>query len=1376
MQCQLREAVADICRRRGRPLDPPSRGPVERTGGRWGIGPFYVSCGDGSGDVDRHSVATQATTAYNFETETTYDNLYRLLRAMQLSRPILLEGSPGVGKTTLIEAMSRAVGKEFVRINLSDQTDMMDLLGANLPSPEGDAGEFVWSDGPLLQAMKTGSWVLLDELNLAGQSILEGLNALLDHRGEIFVPELNTVVKCAPGFRLFGAQNPVQEGGGRKGLPKSFLNRFIRVRISGFSFQDLLNISSSVQPGIPEPVIRAMTDCLWQCASRANYRGQTGLDFNLRDLLRWCKLVQRKLDECPPRSTMSTMVASTGTATGATADVTSEAVRWSRFYGNMLLAERMRSPEDRRWIESLLDERLVSAAEAVFVDRFEICPSHVTIGNVRLPRKSWVDALRGGSVADSLPQTQRPSGGSPPVPHSHLPPLLSSSADAPPMIHASKHAVLKSYFGVQESLAESVKNNWLSILVGPTGTGRLSSVAALGHLLGKRVVEIPMHPGIDISDLLGGFEQVDADRESLAVLTGVKAFLRSLAVVALGEGQSQSLAGLRDLWHDLLFDDHTSQRDRDGAGPGDHATVQRRARTAVATMADNRDLFSEMIGGLSEESGKMLAADLDALQRCGERLLARGARAAGKFEWVDGTLTRCILDGSWVVLRDANLCNPSVLDRLNPLFEPGGFISLNECGSTEEGARTVVPHPEFRMFITYDPLGGEISRAMRNRGIEINMAVDASTGLPSRRLGTGTSPGVSDVVAVMVANAVPGPIAQELARRWLMDANSMDGGIPADKRSIHYLAKWSGTIDALVSSGLSLDRAVQVSYRQCFGCDVPTDLIVDTQCFDCDVSAFMYPSLEDVAGGSPLDGPMADWGFFVELGKGSTVSSSTSFDDYMALVEQHGALVAANVAGFDACEGREGGGGGRRTRVRMMTDAGEDVMNAALAICQGSFASSALVSDMVGKIPASLRSEEAAAWKLYLADIGPGGSNPRTSWDSCSIRVSLESCRLVGLAEAVPDSLSECVNLLEASAWCHRNPFSQDQQVRDAALLKWLWAALQAVYDAVCPSRSPGSPGSPGSFGSFGSSAEVCDTLSLVRRVMLLQGVVGTDRERLAHAWQRLVNAIGQIDRKTLTGATGTLVEKVSGLLRGPANEDAPSCAGSFVEAVGRPLVALNAELHSILQRCHAFAQQLRVDRDRLDAYRTSRAETDDMSCDEEMADAAGDGIDGDAEMIENERGAENGSGNGNESAVLVAMDPGLRSDLLEAMRIVLAGSLMDLDSLPSLLRVVDRLNSVMQLDALVKKSMSNADAWVAQGRLLRHDGALEQLGELEELVVRRQEVQFALRLSEVAFADGDAVSSERLHDCIRDARTLAEGVVGAITALPSRAVSDGAH
>lgn len=64
-------------------------------------------------------------------------------------------------------------GHHLVRINLSDQTDMMDLLGADLPAAGGTAGRFAWSDGPLLQAIRQGHWVLLDELNLAGHSWLQ---------------------------------------------------------------------------------------------------------------------------------------------------------------------------------------------------------------------------------------------------------------------------------------------------------------------------------------------------------------------------------------------------------------------------------------------------------------------------------------------------------------------------------------------------------------------------------------------------------------------------------------------------------------------------------------------------------------------------------------------------------------------------------------------------------------------------------------------------------------------------------------------------------------------------------------------------------------------------------------------------------------------------------------------------------------------------------------------------------------------------------------------------------------------------------------------------------------------------------------------------
>jgi hypothetical protein len=64
--------------------------------------------------------------------------------------------------------MVRGPGHKLVRINLSEQTDMMDLLGADLPAEGGAAGAFAWSDGPLLAALRAGNWVLLDELNLAG--------------------------------------------------------------------------------------------------------------------------------------------------------------------------------------------------------------------------------------------------------------------------------------------------------------------------------------------------------------------------------------------------------------------------------------------------------------------------------------------------------------------------------------------------------------------------------------------------------------------------------------------------------------------------------------------------------------------------------------------------------------------------------------------------------------------------------------------------------------------------------------------------------------------------------------------------------------------------------------------------------------------------------------------------------------------------------------------------------------------------------------------------------------------------------------------------------------------------------------------------------
>jgi midasin len=51
----------------------------------------------------------------------------------------------------------------------------------------------------------------------------------------------------------------------------------------------------------------------------------------------------------------------------------------------------------------------------------------------------------------------------------------------------------------------------------------------------------------------------------------------------------------------------------------------------------------------------------------------------------------------WVVFENANLCPASVLDRLNPLFEPNGKLLVNKRGLTDnEEYVTIKPHSNFR--------------------------------------------------------------------------------------------------------------------------------------------------------------------------------------------------------------------------------------------------------------------------------------------------------------------------------------------------------------------------------------------------------------------------------------------------------------------------------------------------------------------------------------------------------------------------------------------------------------------------------------------------------------------------------------------------------
>ena len=126
----------------------PRAGPGGDDDERFGVAPFFIERG-------QH----RERSSFNLTAPTTGHNIRRVLRGMQLKKPILLEGSPGVGKTSLVQALAAVSGHRLVRINLSDQTDMMDLLGTDLPVQGGSTAQFEWCDGVFLQALKAGDWV-----------------------------------------------------------------------------------------------------------------------------------------------------------------------------------------------------------------------------------------------------------------------------------------------------------------------------------------------------------------------------------------------------------------------------------------------------------------------------------------------------------------------------------------------------------------------------------------------------------------------------------------------------------------------------------------------------------------------------------------------------------------------------------------------------------------------------------------------------------------------------------------------------------------------------------------------------------------------------------------------------------------------------------------------------------------------------------------------------------------------------------------------------------------------------------------------------------------------------------------------------------------
>ncbi len=160
--------------------------------------------------------------------------IQRLLIALLSGGHVLIEDVPGIGKTTMVHALARALQLDFHRIQFTPDLMPSDVTGFNLYNPKD--GEFVFQEGAVMTQI-----LLADEIN---RSSPRTQSALLEAMQEGQVTVDNTTYPLPTPFMVLATQNPIEHVGTYP-LPEAQLDRFMmRISLGYPSIEEEMDIVS----------------------------------------------------------------------------------------------------------------------------------------------------------------------------------------------------------------------------------------------------------------------------------------------------------------------------------------------------------------------------------------------------------------------------------------------------------------------------------------------------------------------------------------------------------------------------------------------------------------------------------------------------------------------------------------------------------------------------------------------------------------------------------------------------------------------------------------------------------------------------------------------------------------------------------------------------------------------------------------------------------------------------------------------------------------------------------------------------------------------------------------------------------------------------
>ncbi|MFY9143501.1 AAA family ATPase [Sulfuricurvum sp.] len=157
---------------------------------------------------------------------------------------VLIEGIPGLAKTTTVKALSQTLGLGFKRVQFTPDLLPSDILGAEVYDPQNNA--FKIKKGPIFTNL-----LLADEINRAPAKVQSALLEVMQERQVTLADES---FKLPPPFLVMATQNPI-ENEGVYPLPEAQLDRFmLKITVGYNTAEEELAIARRIASSTAETI------------------------------------------------------------------------------------------------------------------------------------------------------------------------------------------------------------------------------------------------------------------------------------------------------------------------------------------------------------------------------------------------------------------------------------------------------------------------------------------------------------------------------------------------------------------------------------------------------------------------------------------------------------------------------------------------------------------------------------------------------------------------------------------------------------------------------------------------------------------------------------------------------------------------------------------------------------------------------------------------------------------------------------------------------------------------------------------------------------------------------------------------------------------